>query len=278
MNSNTQPKVFAVVPTYNMSGSLGELLPQLIEQQYDQVFVLDDASIDDTKEMVGAFGREVQLISGNKNVGSGANRNRIIGVLGALDAQDAIINFIDADTRLEPGNKPLAQAARDLFEQYPNAGMIGGKVLNADGSWGAFNYGPEFSLRWATATVHQLRLEKISKTDPGKALKQYNRHRNLLQGYPNIFQEPEVAKVGWLVETFNFVKAKTFIELGGYNPKLRYLEGLDFGARLEAKGLDRIFDPSTTVKHLQVDIRGSERYTSVLKAVARLAALKIFHR
>jgi len=47
-----QSPVVAAIPNYNMADSLRKLLPQVLSQSYDGVFVLDDASTDDTVDVV----------------------------------------------------------------------------------------------------------------------------------------------------------------------------------------------------------------------------------
>ena len=53
--------VGAAIPNYNMGENLRRLLPQVLAQHYDAVFVLDDASTDDSADVVSEFGADVKL-------------------------------------------------------------------------------------------------------------------------------------------------------------------------------------------------------------------------
>ena len=51
MSRNRLP-VVAAIPNYNMARGLNTLLPQVTEQDYAAIFVLDDASTDDSRVKV----------------------------------------------------------------------------------------------------------------------------------------------------------------------------------------------------------------------------------
>ncbi len=55
--------VIAAIPNFNMGQSLQELLPQVLAQGYDAVYVLDDASRDDSVAIARGF-TGVQVIAG----------------------------------------------------------------------------------------------------------------------------------------------------------------------------------------------------------------------
>jgi N-acetylglucosaminyl-diphospho-decaprenol L-rhamnosyltransferase len=266
--------VVAAVPNYNMSEYVLALLPQLLEQGYDKVYVLDDKSRDDSVEKIhSTFGDTVEVVAGDTNLGAAGNRNRIIQALheSSLDGE-VIINFVDADTELLPSTTPFSEVARQLFDKYPEAGMIAGLVQNVDGTNGAFNFGPAGLLEWLRTAPTQLKLEPLSKTDLEKAKQLYERHKDKMKEWPNIFDEPVARTVGHVVECFTFTKLSTFEELGGYDEKLRYCEAIEFGLRLRQHGVASIFDPSVGIRHLQVDNRGWHRYVEVLHALSRISA------
>ena len=54
--------VVPAIPNYNMGDNLRRLLPQALAQNYDTVFVLDDASTDHSVDVVSEFGDEVKLV------------------------------------------------------------------------------------------------------------------------------------------------------------------------------------------------------------------------
>ena len=97
-----QLPVVAAIPNYNMGENLRRLLPQVLAERYDAVFVLDDASTDDSADVVSEFGDEVKFVRSPENRGAGANRNQIIDQV----TDGVLIHFIDADMDLETTQKP----------------------------------------------------------------------------------------------------------------------------------------------------------------------------
>lgn len=261
--------VIAAIPAYNMSEQVLPLVGQLLTHKFDAIYVLDDASKDQSVKLITEkFGDKVRVIAGEKNLGAAGNRNRIIPAL-QKDGYggDTIIMFVDADAELvSPSDIPATIHA--LFAKYPSAGMIGGKVLNSDRTWGAFNYGPLGLWDWLTTSSVQLKLEQLSLTDEAKARRVWASKD--MQAWPNPFQEPVAREVGWLVETLNCIRLGVFAEVGGYNAHLRYCEALDLAYKLDKRGYARVFDPSIVVRHLQIDNRGARRPVEVIGAIPRL--------
>jgi GT2 family glycosyltransferase len=123
-----KPPVIAAIPTYNMSQEVVSAIDDVIQQDFDAIYVLDDHSSDGTPDMLRQrYGSTITIVEGQTNLGAGGNRSRIIETLAKNGAQkDTIICFIDADVRLQPGNPPFAQTARQLVKKHPQAGIIGG--------------------------------------------------------------------------------------------------------------------------------------------------------
>lgn len=70
--SNSLP-VIAAIPHYNMAPSASSLISQTLEQGYDQVYVLDDASQPDhIDNLADTFGSDITIVRGETNAGAGA--------------------------------------------------------------------------------------------------------------------------------------------------------------------------------------------------------------
>ena len=137
-----QLPVVAAIPNFNMADSLRQLIPQVLAQRYDGVYVLDDASTDHSADVVNEYGSEVRLVQSAENRGAGANRNQILDQVG----DEAIIHFIDADMDLRTAETPAV--ARQVVDQYTRRGIgvVGGLVTHLDGVQEYCNYGAVFSL------------------------------------------------------------------------------------------------------------------------------------
>lgn len=252
--------VIAAIPNYNMAGSLKELLPEVLEQGYDAVYVLDDASTDNSKETVRSFGTKVRFIAGSRNVGSGGNRNRIMEVLDG----ESIIHFIDADMRLRTRGIPAM--ARKLMGEA-GLGFVGGLVYGPGGSQMEFNYGPRLCLRNDLSVPLDVAALVIGSVSP--STEQWLRGNiKVLRAWPNPRKTPERRRVFWASEANMLIRFSTFKKLGGYDPKLRDHDILDLSIRAYALGLKSYFDPRFAVLHTAVQVRSGIRSWSRVKSEA----------
>lgn len=262
---SSQSPVVAAIPNYNMADSLRKLLPQVLAQSYDSVFVLDDSSTDDTVDVVGSFGGQVTLVRSPQNKGAGANRNQIIGHV----SDGAIIHFIDADMDLETTETPTV--AREIVARYADrgVGLIGGLVTRTDGSQELDNYGAVFSLWGNFTALIQLMIDRLRRK-PRLAGAIRRMLAPLVRQWPNILAPPRAAPAYWVHEGNMLVQSGLFKSVGGYDPALREHEIQDLAIRLERMGVKRQFDPSIKVIHREVNVRGKNRQRSVNKAALYL--------
>lgn len=254
--------VVAAIPNYNMGDSLRRLLPQVLAQRYDHVFVLDDASTDHSVSVVSEFGDEVTLVRSPKNRGPGANRNQIIDYVD----DETIIHFIDADMDLASNEIPAV--AREVVARYAGqgVGMIGGLVSRLDGGQEYYNYGAVFSL-WGNITANVQRLMDRLRDKPRLAGAMYRVAAPIMGGWPNIFEPPIAAPAYWVAEGNMLVYSSVFRSVGGYDPVMRSYEIADLAIRLEQIGVKRQFDPSIRVIHHSIDVRGKNRNKYANKAM-----------
>jgi GT2 family glycosyltransferase len=260
-----QSPVVAAIPNYNMADNLCRLLPQILAQGYDKVFVLDDASTDHSAEVVGAFGDEVKFVRSRQNAGAGANRNQIIDYVD----DDAIIHFVDADMELKTTEIPTV--AREVFARYADqgVGMIGGLVTRLDGTQEPHNYGAVFSLWGGLGSGIPLLIYSIRKKQRIAGAVQ-RLAAPMAKGWPKLLQPPVAEPAYWVHEGNMLVDSKVFRAVGGYDPNLRSHEIQDLAIRLEKIGVKRQFDPSIEVVHYHIDVRGKNRSQWTRKATQDL--------
>jgi GT2 family glycosyltransferase len=257
--------VVAAIPNYNMAASLRRLLPQVLAQGYDSVFVLDDASTDHSVDVVSEFGDEVTLVRSAENKGAGANRNQIIDHV----EDGAIIHFIDADMDLETAEIPAV--AREVVARYADrgVGLIGGLVSRVDGSQEYYNYGAVFSL-WGNFTLNFQRLIDRLREKPRLAGAMQRVAAPIVRDWPNVLEPPTPASAYWVAEGNMLVYSSLFRSVGGYDPMMRAYEIADLAIRLEKMGVKRQFDPSIRVVHHSIDVRGKNRNKYAIKAMLYL--------
>lgn len=120
-------KTMAVcIITCNTRDLLRECLRSVLMENPDEIVVVDNASTDGSVEMLKAEFPSVALVALEKNIGFGAASNR-----GIQRCTTEHIYLINADTRVKPGS---VQALNRYLEAHPGAGMVGPRMLHADGS------------------------------------------------------------------------------------------------------------------------------------------------
>ena len=250
--------VVAAITNYNMATELEHLLPQVVRQGYDAVFVLDDASTDNSREVVKNFDHGVKFVAGKVNKGAGGNRNRIINALN----HDALIHFLDTDVELETEN--TANLVRKAAGDEP-FGFVGGLIKNRAGLQHAWNYGTGPTLLSSVASVVQLAI--VAPTllkHPDRAARFRRWFGGLLDGWPDPLTKPARREVFWCAEANMVVRSDIFAELGGFDERIRETDALELGVRMQERGLPCYFDPLISVRHTEGDVRKYNR--DILKA------------
>lgn len=258
MSVGTLP-VVAAIPNYNMAASLCELVPTLLQQEYAEVFVLDDASTDHSADVASDFGSDVTLVRGQENKGSGANRNRIMGAL----ASEAIIHFIDADMTIETDGSPAI--AREWMGR-PNIGFVGGLVKNLNGRQQSFNFGPRQCLYSDAHAPLQMGIDALANRNLNRAIKLRELFADALKDWPNPFEEPVERRVFWAAEANLVIPSAVMEKAGGFDSSMRSQEVLEFTMRLQRLGLERRFSPLISAVHKAIQIREGSRNVSDLRS------------
>jgi GT2 family glycosyltransferase len=245
--------VVAAIPNYNMGSHLHRLLPQLLDQGYDRIYVLDDGSTDKSVEVVELFDDDVTLVRSPENQGCTANRNQIIDHVG----DDELIHFIDADMDLETAD--TASVARDVMARYADRGVgaVGGLVCRVDGSQEPYNYGPVFALRTHLTSIPPLIDRVRNKQQIANAVRRVN--VPAMKYWPNVLEPPAPSEAYWLHEGNMLIYSSVYRAIGGYDPLMRNHGAQDLAIRLENRGIKRHFDPSIKVVHHYIDVRGKKR-------------------
>jgi len=108
------PKVSVIIPTYNRGWILREAIDSVLAQDYRdyELIVVDDGSTDDTRQILGSYGRDVIVLQ-QPNQGVSAARNR-----GIAESRAPLVAFLDSDDLWRP-QKLTRQVA--FFRSRPDA-------------------------------------------------------------------------------------------------------------------------------------------------------------
>jgi glycosyltransferase involved in cell wall biosynthesis len=95
----TPPQFSVIITCHNQALFIQDAVNSALEQSYKarEVIVVDDASSDDSVDILKAFGSSVRLICASKNIGANPARN-----LGASAADGHYLVFLDGDDLLSP--------------------------------------------------------------------------------------------------------------------------------------------------------------------------------
>ena len=151
-----------------------------------EVVVVDNGSTDGSQEMLRQRFPHVQLVQNDSNVGLGRASNQ------GIDATTApFVLLLNNDTIV---NRAALDAMVDYMAATPDAGAVGGKLLNEDGSVQA-----EYS------NFSTLREEFLIATRIGE---------RLWPGYPSHHPSDEIRAVDWLSSACLLVRRSALAQVG----------------------------------------------------------------
>ncbi len=98
MTNSKERLASIIIPNYNHAQYVGEAIQSVLDQNYRdfEIIVVDDGSIDASREVIAGFGNQVRYIW-QENQGLSAARNT-----GIRAAEGAYIGLLDADDMYEP--------------------------------------------------------------------------------------------------------------------------------------------------------------------------------
>ncbi len=190
-----------------------------------EVIVVDNASTDQSADLIQETFPEVKLLRQSENRGFGAGNN-----IGARNASGKYLFFLNTDTIL---TCDLLPHLIEVMEKDSSIGIVGPRLLNSDGS-----------LQLSTA-------RSISFWGEYQDLKQKLDYRNLEQRSRIYEQFETMQEVDIVIGAALFMRKKLFESLGGFDETFfMYFEESDLCQRAKLKGWKNIYVPSISLIHL----------------------------
>ena len=120
--------VSIIIVSYNTSFLLQECLAslRLSTDIKNEVFVIDNCSIDNSVQIVAEKFSEARLVVNNENKGFGVASNQVLN-----DCRGRYIVFLNPDTKVKPDTLKNAVTFMDANQHI---GLAGAKILNPDGT------------------------------------------------------------------------------------------------------------------------------------------------
>jgi N-acetylglucosaminyl-diphospho-decaprenol L-rhamnosyltransferase len=184
-----------------------------------RTIVVDNGSGDGSVEAVRARFTDVRVVESGGNIGYGRANN--LALLGAPGAAYAILN---SDLVLQPGS---LDRCCDYLEAHPSAGIVGGALLNPDGS---------MQKNWATGelTLDAVRAEQLFQSRLAPA--RYDDYFRTRWDHADTRALPQVCGA------FMVVRSSLFNAIGGFDPAyFMYCEDTDLCRRIRDKGSECVY-------------------------------------
>ncbi|MCX7598047.1 MAG: glycosyltransferase [Armatimonadetes bacterium] len=223
--------VSVCIVTWNCRGLILECLDSLFGQPQGaqfEVIVVDNASTDGTPEAVAESFPQAQLIRNTVNRGFAAANNQAL-----RQARGEYLFLLNPDTVLPP--EALGNLVA-VAEAYPQAGAIGPRLLNPDGSL-------QYSCRrWPSVKAALFRNTLFGRLFPGEPwTKEY-----LMADWPH----DEVREVDWISGAAMFLRRQAVEQVGLLDEAFFWgSEDVDYCRRLWRAGWKVIYSPHPAIVH-----------------------------
>jgi GT2 family glycosyltransferase len=217
-----------IVVNRNTSKLLVECLKRIFASATStkyEVIVVDNGSIDDSVALVNQLFPSVTLLKAGCNLGFAAANN-----LAVQKASGHFLLLVNTDAMLE---KDCAEILLNHMERFPNVGMVGPTLLNADGS-------PQTSFEsvptMATEILNRSLLKRLFPTT-----------------YPDskqVFNSP--LEVEALIGAVMMIRSSAFEQVGGFDESyFFFLEETDLAVKIRNAGWKVVHEPNARAVHLQ---------------------------
>jgi GT2 family glycosyltransferase len=221
----TIPDMSIVLVCWNNREYLEPCLRSLYEgnlQSSFDIVVVDNGSTDGSQEMLRQQFPEVEIIQNDHNVGLARACNQ-----GTEATNGRYVLLLNNDTLV---NGPSLDALVNFMEETPRAGAVGGRLLNADGSFQA-GYA-KFSSLWE---------EFLLATQIGS---------QMWEGYPSHLDADEPVRAGWLSSACLLLRRNAIEKLGLLDEQyFIYGDEADLQYRLQQAGWHVYYLPSAYTIH-----------------------------
>ncbi|MBN1464807.1 glycosyltransferase [candidate division KSB1 bacterium] len=227
-------KISIIIVSYNVREFLEQALLSLqksLKNISNEIYVVDNASSDGTVSFLKRRFRDVSFIENSENIGfARANNQALARVRGEY------ICLINPDTIVQENTFSVLL---QFFQDHPDAGMLGCKILNADGSL-------QLACRRSVPTpwVAFTKVIGLARLFP----------KSRLFGQYNLtYLDPEqVAQVEAISGSFMFLKRAVLEAVGGLDEQFfMYGEDLDWCYRIRRAGYPIYYVPDTQIIHFK---------------------------
>lgn len=248
-----------VIVTYRCRGlvlrcleSIATRAPSLLPN----TVIVDNASNDGTPVAVRAAYPAVRVFENATNAGFAAAVNR--GIEALSDAR--VICLLNPDSVLLDDGIP---AAATYLESHPEAGVLGGRIMNDDGT-----------------------IQPSARSFPSYLNALFNRHSLLTRLFPGNrwsqrylmtdWDHDEIRAVDWVSGAFMFIHRRAIEAVGTLDAGYFFsIEDVDYCRRVRDAGLEVVYYPGAAVRHR---VGGSSRHAVIRARAAHHRGMWRYYR
>jgi GT2 family glycosyltransferase len=217
------------IVSWNTRDLLRTCLLHAASESPTEIVVVDNGSVDGSVEMVRAEFPAARLEVLAENPGYGAAANHAM----AITASTYLL-LLNPDAFLRPG--ALAAVSRYL-DEHPRAGVVGPRLLNADGSLQRSCHG--FPRPWAPPLRRRALVSWV------------NRRGGLREWWLETWSHDRPRPVPWVTGAALAIRREAFQAVDGFDERFHmYFEEVDLSYRLCKSGWETHFTPAAQVVHL----------------------------
>lgn len=221
----------AVVVNHDAGGHLTECVAALVADGADPVVVVDNASSDDSLELLHASEAPAEIVRSAKNLGYAGGANLGIERAAAVDAD--VVAVFNPDALLQPGSSP---AVLERFAD-PDIAAVGPRIYDSTGD----TYP---SARTVPSALDAAGHGLLGLVRPDNAFTRRYRQLDL---------DPARARdVDWVSGAAIWLRRQALGEVGGWDADyFMYVEDVDLCWRLRRAGWRVVYEPGGAVVHVQ---------------------------
>ncbi|MCK5451650.1 MAG: glycosyltransferase family 2 protein [Candidatus Omnitrophica bacterium] len=221
-----------VIVNWNAEQYLERCLKSIADAVGDlvyEVIVLDNDSSDNSLKILKKFVPDVKIIESKENLGFGR------GVNYASDRASGEFLVI-----MNPDIKIMKEAFKEIhsfFKSHPEAGIVGPKIINPDGSLQALGGGESPLSLWAAFNHYFFLAKKMG-------------HIPFFRGIYVSGETQIPLEVGWVTGACFMIRNSLFKEIGMFDEDFfMYSEDVDLCYRVKKKGWKIFYIPDAEVVH-----------------------------
>ncbi|PKN02206.1 MAG: lipopolysaccharide heptosyltransferase II [Elusimicrobia bacterium HGW-Elusimicrobia-1] len=245
-------KLSIIIVNYNTRELLAECLASIRKyppsHKYETI-VVDNASSDDSRDMVSRDFSEVKLLANDSNLGFACANNR-----GIKASDGEYILLLNSDAGLKPGT---ADTMLDYMDKNPSVGVLGPKLVGPDGDIIQMSWG------WCPTIFKEL----VQKTLDPHNIARYKLVKNIVRRLGARNREVEL-----VYGTSMLIRRKILEKTGLLNENLfLYFEEPDFCPRVKSAGYKVVYLAGAEVTHKHgCTMKVAGKYTTLVYRESQL--------